>query len=96
MRLSPRTTRYRNKLTTSLEKNPGNVSATVNVKNYEWDEEKEELTVFDEFDPKRLFTVDEMMSDGFEREESRISIRAVKAAIRKAKARKKKSSSKKA
>jgi len=65
-------------------------------KNYEWDEEKEELTVFDEFNPKRLFTVDEMMSDGFEREESRISIRAVKAAIRKAKARKKKSSSKKA
>jgi hypothetical protein len=65
-------------------------------KNYEWDEEKEELTVFDEFDPKRLFTVDEMMSDGFGREESRISIRAVKASIRKSNARKKKSSSKKA
>ena len=64
-------------------------------KDYEWDEEKEELTVFDEFDPKRLFTVEEMMSDGFEREESRISIRAVKASIRKSKARKKKSSSKK-
>ena len=62
-------------------------------KNYEWDEEKEELTVFEEYDPKRLFTVEEMMSDGFEREESRISIRAVKASIRKA--RKKKSSSKK-
>ena len=64
-------------------------------KNYEWDEEKEELIIFDEFDPKRLFTVEEMMSDGFGREESRISIRSVKSAIRKSKARKKKSSSKK-
>ncbi len=52
-------------------------------KTYDYDEEKEQVIVYDELDPKRLNTVVDMMSDGCDKDESKRSIKAVKAAIRK-------------
>ena len=54
-------------------------------KMWKYDEETEELIVYSEFSQTRLHTIDEMVSDGFEKEESRQSIRAVRAAIKKSK-----------
>ena len=57
-------------------------------KMWKYDEATEELTVYSEFSQTRLHTIDEMVSDGFGKEESRQSIRAVRAAIKKGKTKK--------
>lgn len=43
---------------------------------------KEYVMVYDEMDPKRLHTVEEIMSEGWDREEATRSVRAVKRAIK--------------
>ncbi len=54
-------------------------------KTYDYDEKKQEVVVYDELDPKRLNTVEEMMSDGCDKDEARRSIKAVKAILKKRK-----------
>ncbi len=58
----------------------------VNVpKMWDYNEEKDEITVYEEFNPKRLHTAEEMVADGWEFNESKEAIRAVRRAIRNAK-----------
>jgi hypothetical protein len=54
-------------------------------KMWHYNEEKEEIIVYEEFDPKRLHTVNEMMEDGFDEKEAKHSIRAVKKLLKKGK-----------
>tara|TARA_Y100000034_G_scaffold136085_2_gene210725 strand:- start:2398 stop:2733 length:336 start_codon:yes stop_codon:yes gene_type:complete len=54
-------------------------------KMWHYDENKDEVIVYDEFDPKRLHTAEEMVSDGWELNEAKEAIRAVRKAIRNSK-----------
>ena len=54
-------------------------------KMYEYDEKKEELIVFETMNYKRLHTAKELVSEGFEEEFAKKSIKAVKAKIKKRK-----------
>jgi len=54
-------------------------------KMWHYDEEKKMLTVYDEMDPKRLCTIEELMEEGFEKASAQRSLRAVKALLRKRK-----------
>lgn len=47
-------------------------------KMHSFDELKNELIVYNNFDKNRLNTLEEMISDGFTKKESQISIKAVK------------------
>jgi len=57
-------------------------------KNWEYDEETDDVITYDQHDPKRLHTVEEMVDDGWTQAEAKIAIKSVKAAIRKAKKKK--------
>ncbi len=52
-------------------------------KMWTYDEKKGEVVVYPEPDPRRLNSVADMMEDGFSKRPAEISIKAVKAAIKK-------------